>query len=201
MDDYNDDYETQQIIPIGPKIDIRPAITILTKCATFLIAAALSFFAFLIAFSRNRLVAAFAIFPAYGMPNCTAYAFGRIYELNGSRPNLCTGNAEMLYDYNKSHNYYPYGSTPKLGAVAVWVHPGGGHVAVVEKIENNTVTYSNSAYNGTNFYLSTAPLSDPGNVGATDWTLQGYIYAYTPPISNTSSGIVNYLSAPQFEGK
>ena len=75
----------------------------------------------------------------YGMPNCTAYAFGRIYELNGSRPNLCTGNAEMWYDYNKSHNYYPYGSTPKLGAVAVWVHPGGGHVAVVEKIENNTV--------------------------------------------------------------
>lgn len=67
------------------------------------------------------------------------------------------------------------------------------------KIENNTVTYSNSAYNGTNFYLSTAPLSDPGNVGATDWTLQGYIYAYTPPISNTSSGIVNNLSAPQFE--
>jgi len=52
------------IIPIGPKIDIRPAITILTKCATFLIAAALSFFAFFIAFSRNRLVAAFAIFPA-----------------------------------------------------------------------------------------------------------------------------------------
>ena len=138
-------------------------------------------------------------YPAYGMPNCTAYAFGRIYELNGSRPNLCTGNAEMWYDYNKSHNYYPYGSTPKLGAVAVWVHPGGGHVAVVEKIENNTVTYSNSAYNGTNFYLSTAPLSDPGNVGATDWTLQGYIYAYTPPISNTSSGIVNNLSAPQFE--
>ena len=138
-------------------------------------------------------------YPAYGMPNCTAYAFGRIYELNGSRPNLCTGNAEMWYDYNKSHNYYPYGSTPKLGAVAVWVHPGGGHVAVVEKIENNTVTYSNSAYNGTNFYLSNAPLSDPGNVGATDWTLQGYIYAYTPPISNTSSGIVNNLSAPQFE--
>ena len=37
-------------------------------------------------------------YPAYGMPNCTAYAFGRIYELNGSRPNLCTGNAEMWYD-------------------------------------------------------------------------------------------------------
>lgn len=74
-------------------------------------------------------------YPAYGMPNCTAYAFGRIYELNGSRPNLCTGNAEMWYDYNKSHNYYPYGSTPKLGAVAVWVHPGGGHVAVVEKLK------------------------------------------------------------------
>ena len=41
-------------------------------------------------------------YPAYGMPNCTAYAFGRIYELNGSRPNLCTGNAEMWYDYNKA---------------------------------------------------------------------------------------------------
>ena len=74
-------------------------------------------------------------YPAYGMPNCTAYAFGRIYELNGSRPNLCTGNAEMWYDYNKSHNYYPYGSTPKLGAVAVWVHPGEVMLRLSKKLK------------------------------------------------------------------
>lgn len=29
----------------------------------------------------------------YGMPNCTAYAYGRAYEILGSKPNLSTGNA------------------------------------------------------------------------------------------------------------
>lgn len=139
-------------------------------------------------------------YPAYGMPNCTCYAWGRIYELNGTKPNLCTGNAEDWYDYNKTHNFYSYGSQPRLGAVAVWSHPGGGHVAVVERIENGSVTYSNSAYQGANFYTNSAPESDPGNVNMASWTFLGYIYAYEEQITNTSSNdIVNNPSAPQFE--
>ena len=139
-------------------------------------------------------------YPAYGMPNCTAYAFGRIYELNGSRPNLCTGNAEMWYDYNKSHNYYPYGSTPKLGAVAVWVHPGGGHVAVVEKIENNTVTYSNSAYNGTNFYLNTAPLPQFERQFATFFEAKGFNKAMICGMLGNIFRETSYLPSNYFAG-
>ena len=69
----------------------------------------------------------------YGLPNCTAYAYGRIYEITGKRPNLSTGNAENWYGYNQSNGYYEYGQTPRLGAIACWSYGGsGGHVAVVE---------------------------------------------------------------------
>lgn len=117
----------------------------------------------------------------YGMPNCTAYAYGRAYELLGAKPDLCGGNAEDWYNYNKSHHYYAYGHIPKLGAIAVWSHPDGGHVAVVEKIEDGQITFSNSAYArpDLNFYLSTASISDENASDNDTWTLLGYIYVYT----------------------
>lgn len=114
----------------------------------------------------------------YGMPNCTAYAYGRAYEILGTKPNLCGGNAEQWYDYNKNGGYYPYGNKAKLGAIAVWSHPGGGHVAVVEKIENGQITFSNSAYARYDlfFYTNTVAEDDPNaNIDDT-WTLLGYIY-------------------------
>ena len=113
----------------------------------------------------------------YGMPNCTAYAYGRAYEILGSEPNLCRYSAEEWYDYNKKGGYYDYGKTPKLGAIACWYYDnGGGHVAVVEKIENGTITFSNSAYSGENFYLSYASTSDKNAGGNSWWNFQGYIY-------------------------
>ncbi|HAQ63443.1 MAG TPA: hypothetical protein DCR23_03170 [Ruminococcaceae bacterium] len=82
----------------------------------------------------------------YGMPNCTCYAWGRAYEVLGSRPNLSTGNAGAWYSYNKNNNYYPYSDTvPKAGAIACWA----GHVAFVESVnENGTVNISQSNYGG-----------------------------------------------------
>ncbi len=119
----------------------------------------------------------------YGMPNCTAYAYGRAYEILGSEPNLCRYSAEEWYDYNKSNGYYSYGKTPKLGAIACWSYDGGGgHVAVVEKIEDSIITLSNSAYNGTEFYLTTAETTDSNVGGSSWWNFQGYIYI----INNTS---------------
>ena len=113
----------------------------------------------------------------WGMPNCTAYAYGRAYEILGSEPKLSWGDAEKWYSYNKSNGYYSYGSTPKLGAIACWTYDGGGgHVAVVEKIENGKITFSNSAYSGTNFYLSYASTSDSNAGGSSWWNFQGYIY-------------------------
>lgn len=113
----------------------------------------------------------------YGMPNCTAYAYGRAYEILGTEPKLSWNNAEQWYGYNKANGYYKYGQTPKVGAIACWAYSGGGgHVAVVEKIENGVITLSNSAYSGTNFYLSTANVSDPKVGGNSWWNFQGYIY-------------------------
>lgn len=113
----------------------------------------------------------------YGMPNCTAYAYGRAYEILGSEPKLSWNNAEQWYDYNKSNGYYKYGKDPKVGAIACWSYSyGGGHVAVVEKVENGVITLSNSAYSGDNFYISTASISDPKVGGNKGWNFQGYIY-------------------------
>ena len=36
----------------------------------------------------------------YGMPNCTAYAWGRFYELTNIRPKLSTNNAENWFNFN-----------------------------------------------------------------------------------------------------
>ena len=55
-----------------------------------------------------------------GMPNCTAYAYGRAFELLGTQPKLPKGNAGSWWWDNKESNTYPYGSTPKLGAIACW---------------------------------------------------------------------------------
>lgn len=78
----------------------------------------------------------------YGMPNCTAYAWGRAYEILGSPPALPTSDARKWYERTTA---YPKGQTPALGAIAVWWSDVSGHVAVVEKIENGVVTFSNSA--------------------------------------------------------
>ena len=111
----------------------------------------------------------------YGMPNCTAYAWGRAYEILGKRPDLSLSDAGKWYEYNKEHNVYPYGKTPKIGAIACFDNSDGGHVAVVEKIENDKIIFSNSAYGGSNFYLSYAHIKDK-NPGQDGWIFQGYIY-------------------------
>lgn len=112
----------------------------------------------------------------YGMPNCTAYAYGRAYEILGRDPGLCHYDAYEWYDYNDG---YSRGQTPKVGAIACWEYyrngETGGHVAVVEKVENGTVTLSNSAWGWKNFYLTYADVNDP-TMGESDWTFQGFIY-------------------------
>ena len=112
----------------------------------------------------------------YGLPNCTAYAYGRAYEILNSTPKLSWNGAGQWYGYNQQNNYYKYGSTPKLGAIACWCYGGGGHVAVVEKIENGTITLSNSEWGGRTFYLTTCKTTDKYYGGNSWWTFQGFIY-------------------------
>lgn len=114
----------------------------------------------------------------YGMPNCTAYAWGRAYEIMGYEPDLSLNDADTWWSYNKTNKVYPSGQKPKLGAIACWNYTtGGGHVAVVEKIENGKITFSNSSYGGETFYLTYADVDDyNGGIYNSTWVFKGYIY-------------------------
>lgn len=100
-------------------------------------------------------------FSSAGKPikgNCTWYAWGRAWELTGSKPIEAgfIGNGYEWWDANKKSGKYKYGSEPRVGAIAVWKSSlpnsdGSGHVAVVEKIENNKIYISESMWHGVTF--------------------------------------------------
>jgi surface antigen len=112
------------------------------------------------------------------MPNCVAYAYGRVYEMNGEAPLINHGSAGDWWYINKSNGYYGYGQEPKLGAVACW----SGHVAVVEKInKDGSVTISESHWGGTYFDVRTyANMSS--HYGQ---TFYGYIYTYNEGLTKS----------------
>lgn len=118
----------------------------------------------------------------YPMPNCTAYAYGRAWEILGSKPRLSTGNAGEWWNYNIKNGCYNYGKTPKLGAIACWDNYDSyhGHVAVVENISGNSVLISESHYNGTNF--DTKIINANSSNYLTSKRFLGYIYIddFTP---------------------
>lgn len=115
----------------------------------------------------------------YGLPNCTCYAWGRFYEISGSRPKLSLSDAENWYGYRDG---YSRGSAPRLGAVACWRKgkvgtdgDGAGHVSIVEKINTDgSIVTSNSAWGGSRFYLRT--LSPPNYKLGSTYAFQGFIY-------------------------
>lgn len=105
------------------------------------------------------------------MPNCVAYAYGRIYEMNGEKPLFTHGSAGDWYGMNKANGYYDYGQEPKLGAVACW----SGHVAIVEAInDDGSVTISESHWGGTYFDVRTYA-DMHSHYGQ---TFYGYVYTY-----------------------
>lgn len=110
----------------------------------------------------------------YGMPNCTAYAYGRAYEILGSKPSLPCYDARRWYELTTG---YEKGQEPRVGAIACWWSESSGHVAVVEKIEDGVVTFSNSSWSGTMFYLTTGKADGSDNFGGnSSWKFQGFIY-------------------------
>ena len=133
----------------------------------------------------------------FGLPNCTCYAWGRLYELNREPPQTSLGDAQNWFEFNKNNGVYPYGNTPQLGSIICFYNNAtGGHVGVVEKIEGNTITTSNSAYGGAYFYLQTLEM---GSESHGNYTFQGYIYAWNgstpiPPIKNKNDLIYLMLS-------
>lgn len=138
----------------------------------------------------------------YGMPNCTAYAWGRLYELTGKKYNtLCRHAGSWYTDAEKSG--MKVGFLPKLGAVACW----NGHVAIVEEIkENGDIVCSNSAWKSTEFYITEH--TKASNYAKTGYEFQGFIYCgveFTQAtmwngkqitLNNTSCYAQAYASAP-----
>lgn len=118
----------------------------------------------------------------YGMPNCTAYAWGRLYEITGKRHVPLHGNAEEWWAAADNAGLKK-GQTPKLGAIVCWRagnpttgSDGAGHVAVVEEIKpNGDIITSNSAWKGTNFYMQTVTKAS-GYMYSKNRQLQGFIY-------------------------
>ena len=114
------------------------------------------------------------------LPNCTGYAWGRFLEENNVTDcNLSRGNGGVWY--GNTSDGYQRGITPRLGAVICWSKLGGdGHVAIVEEIKpNGDITTSNSAYNGSRFFIEHLTRASNYSRGSS-YTLQGFIY----PIEN-----------------
>ena len=120
----------------------------------------------------------------YGLPNCTCYAFGRAWEVTGKYPKLSTGNAGKWYGYNKSNNFYPYGSTPKAGSIACW----SGHVAFVESVNSNgTINFSESNWSGRSNPAKKFRYQTNKNPYSYTSGFQGYIYVVDGDVSKPSA--------------
>lgn len=130
----------------------------------------------------------------YGLPNCTCYAWGRFYEILGSKPKLSLSNAENWYGHNDG---YTRSQSPQVGAVICWRKgkagygaDGAGHVAIVEKVySNGDILTSNSAWKGTRFYTQSLKKSNNYSIGSS-YTFQGFILnpaVKSSTVSTTSS--------------
>lgn len=141
------------------------------------------------------------------LPNCVGYAQGRLLEILGAKaPNwkLPACNAEDWLE-TAQKNGFKTGMTPKLGAVAVWkagkthnTSDGAGHVAVVEQIKaNGDIVVSQSAWGGTEFYLSTITKTS-GYIYNNSRPFLGFIYCGIEFGSDTaSSSATTTISKPQ----
>lgn len=111
-----------------------------------------------------------------GLPNCTCYAWGRFWEAGGpepeKRPRLSLSDAKNWFDFTEDR--YERGQDPQEGAVICWTNPRYGHVAIVEKITNDSIFISESAWGG--FFFNYREIPRNGQYPISDYRLEGYIY-------------------------
>ena len=111
---------------------------------------------------------------------CTWYAWGRAYEILGTKPYLPTSNAGAWYNsttaYEKNTNYY----SAKVGAIACY----SGHVAVVEAVGSDGAPSAISEGGFMSSYIAGQTI-EPINERSDRWFhygkdytkgFQGYIY-------------------------
>lgn len=153
----------------------------------------------------------------FGMPNCTAYAWGRWYEISGIRPdNLPLGDAKTWYPEVIANGVLQVGQTPALGAIACYDSTvgGGGHVSVVEVIysDGSFKTSNSGYYRPISSYPPATPLYfDVDTCDAVtkkaDWmgskyTFQGFIYNPNEPVPSVPTEWVygnRYLTKTEME--
>lgn len=144
----------------------------------------------------------------FGIANCTAYAAGRWFEITGEYPPFTagTGNANRWYQ-DAIDKGYEVGQEPRLGAIMCFGYSPGGHVCVVEQInDDGSYITSNSAWNSDGemnlspsqlfnsfpcFYLNTYS-GAPGN------QFQGFIYpkgVINPPDPPKNVSLVRWIPA------
>ena len=123
--------------------------------------------------------------------NCVGWAFGRFYEILGSMPSLCRGDAGKWYGYTQDG--YERGSVPRLGAVACWAKPGDyGHVAIVEQINSDgSIVTSNSGW-GSSRRMWTERGTSPKWISWNSYIFQGFIY--NPAVDTQSNVLQNFLA-------
>ena len=138
--------------------------------------------------------------PEYAMPNCTCYSWGRVLEL-GNLNNLTItsdgslGNGGRWGDVGYLGSSWVKGSTPKLGAVAVWTEAGSaGHCGVVEEIhDDGTYVCSNSGWyrpidttNWHYFFLTNCTSDNRIFYNGSEWgNYQFKTFLYPPYISDS----------------
>ena len=120
----------------------------------------------------------------FPLPNCTAYCWGRWYEIQGEYPELPLGNANTWWE-DALNMGKKTGQTPQLGAIIVTWYSDGGHVAIVEQInDDGSIVTSNSGWPDDFFWIET--LYPSNGYVATSWMpseayVQGFIYLDISP--------------------
>lgn len=122
------------------------------------------------------------------LSNCVGYAYGRFNEIVGAgyMKYLAPVNAEQFIDFmNYKEKGVTSGTTPKLGAVAVWQagstksgSDGAGHVAIVEKIfSDGSILTSESGYNASKPFWTQRRTNSNGRWGqGSTYKFLGFIY-------------------------
>lgn len=121
------------------------------------------------------------------LPNCTAWAYGRFYELLGEEPLLNWNNAEYWFISDRGGIVYERGQEPRVGAVLCWSmgaigddpNMNGtdpGHVAIVEQVlDDGSIITSESGYGNFDNYWWTTRRDRNGR-----WDANGNYLYYGP---------------------
>lgn len=89
--------------------------------------------------------------PANALANCVGYASGRFNEIiniardaSGCAYKTLNCNAKNFKERAESVGLKT-GSTPRRGAIMCWGNEGAGHVAIVERVDNNNQVYTSES--------------------------------------------------------